>query len=220
MRYDAVLFDLDNTLYDYDAYWARRLVWSLEPVHAAYPAFDMGSLIERIMAEHIYAKNFVSFLNQSGVIDMQVCQSALQRYRINPYEQLELPADTLEVLRRLRQYCKTGLITNGPIYSQQPKIERLGLALLMDLLIISEEVGLAKPDPAIFHLALRRLQVRPGRALYVGDSPEYDLAGAQAAGLDCVWMNPRDQRLPPGMPPPLATISRLSQLLELPGIPA
>jgi HAD superfamily hydrolase (TIGR01549 family) len=216
MHYAAVLFDLDNTLYDYDAYWHKRLSWALEPVQAAYPALDTAALVARSMREHIYPAQFAAFLQQAGIADSSLCEAATERYRINHYEQLRLYADTLPVLHTLRARCKLGLITNGPTRTQYPKIEQFALASLMDVLLVSEEVGSAKPDPAIFHLALRELGVAPARALYVGDSLESDLRGAEAAGLDFVWMNTRQRVLPPDMPPPLATIEQLSALLSLP----
>jgi FMN phosphatase YigB (HAD superfamily) len=85
----------------------------------------------------------------------------------------------------------------------------------LDVLIVSGEVGVAKPEPAIFALALAQLGVGPAAALFVGDSLEYDLRGAAAAGIAFVWMNPRGEQLPAGFTPPLATIERLS---DLPGL--
>lgn len=54
--------------------------------------------------------------------------------------------------------------------------------------MVSEAVGLRKPDPRIFQLALERLNSRPEKSLFVGDNPEADIAGARRAGLRTVWM--------------------------------
>jgi HAD superfamily hydrolase (TIGR01509 family) len=54
---------------------------------------------------------------------------------------------------------------------------------LLDVVVLPSDAGAAKPDPRIFQLALRRIGVSPGEALYVGDDPEEDFAGARAAGL-------------------------------------
>jgi putative hydrolase of the HAD superfamily len=215
MSYETILFDLDNTLYDYNAYWRWRLTWSLEPVGVAYPHMDMVSLRERIIAEHIYAGRLVDFLHRVGITDESACAAALERYRINSFDQLQLYPDTRSALHQLRQRYRLGLITNGPIFSQRPKIRHLGLEEVMDVLVISEEVGCAKPDPSIFHLALQQIDSTPEQALYVGDSLQDDLLGAYAAGLDFVWMNTDNHVLPPGMPAPLAHITGISMLLTL-----
>jgi putative hydrolase of the HAD superfamily len=215
MVYDAILFDLDNTLYDYNAYWRERLAWSLEPVQAAYPHMDMDALIERTICECVYAAHFPEFLQRAGVEDTGVCMLAQERYRINDFTRLTLYPDALHVLTTLRCRYRLGLITNGPVRTQRPKIEQFGLEPFMDPMIISGEVGFAKPDPAIFYLALQRLAIAPARALYVGDSQQSDLVGAHAAGIDFVWMNPHHHSLRADMPAPLACITHLAGLLEL-----
>jgi putative hydrolase of the HAD superfamily len=61
-------------------------------------------------------------------------------------------------------------------------LERMGVASFFSAIVTSAEAGAAKPDPAVFRLALERLGVQPGRALHIGDEPE-DEEGAQAAGM-------------------------------------
>jgi putative hydrolase of the HAD superfamily len=219
MRYEAILFDLDNTLYDYDAYWKQRLAWSLEPVEARYPGLNTPLLIERAIAGCVYARHFDTFLNEAGITNAAVRALAVERYRVNSYTSLRLYPEARSLLRALQRHVRLGLITNGPSHSQRPKIEQFGLEDVMDAIIVSEEVQLAKPDPAIFALALERLEVAPRQALYVGDSVQHDLLGAHAAGLDFIWMNPRNRELPPDLPSPLARIARLTSLYALLGVP-
>jgi putative hydrolase of the HAD superfamily len=109
------------------------------------------------------------------------------------------------------------LITNGPSAIQRAKIERFELANYFDALIVSGEVGVAKPDPAIFALALARLGVEAREALFVGDSPEYDMRGAEAAGIAFVWMNAYGEELPEGFRQPLAVIERLGEVVGVLG---
>jgi FMN phosphatase YigB (HAD superfamily) len=106
-------------------------------------------------------------------------------------------------------------VTNGPSRTQRPKIEQFRLAEYLDLLIVSEEVGVAKPEPAIFRVALERLGVQPNQTLFVGDSPEFDMRGAAAAGIPFVWMNPRGEVMPADVPAPVAVIERLAELVPL-----
>ena len=68
----------------------------------------------------------------------------------------------------------------------------IGLARAVDTIVDSWDVGVAKPDPAIFHIALERLAVPPGAALMVGDTPATDLAGARAAGVRAALVDPLD----------------------------
>jgi HAD superfamily hydrolase (TIGR01549 family) len=69
-------------------------------------------------------------------------------------------------------------------------LERLGLARHLDFIIDTSKVGVEKPDPRIFHLALDRAGVRPDEAAYVGDLYSIDVLGSRAAGLDAVLMDP------------------------------
>lgn len=218
MPYTAILFDLDNTLYDYTAYWRARLMWSLAAVQAAYPALDPCQIAQHAIARRIYAADFDAYLAACGVADATVRAQAVARYRVNWYDQLELFAGAAELLERLHRCYRLGLITNGPAHSQRPKIACFGLEQWMQCCIISGEVGVAKPDPRIFGLALQQLRVLPQQAVYVGDSLEFDLRGASAAGIDFVWLNRQATPLPPDGPAPHAIISELTQLTQVSGI--
>ncbi len=216
MPFDAILFDLDNTLYDYNAYWRGRLARALAPVVAAYPHFDAATCTDEAISQCVYARHFDAFLHQLGIHDASVRAVAVARYRVNPYHTLTLYPQAAPLLRRLRaQGHKLGLITNGPRSSQQPKIRQFALHAFFDVLLISEEVGVAKPDPAIFAIALDYLAVDPARALYVGDSVYHDLHGAHAAGVAAVWVNAQHAPLPPDAPHPWAMVQDIGELAPL-----
>jgi putative hydrolase of the HAD superfamily len=88
----------------------------------------------------------------------------------------------LETIGALRaRGLALAVIANWDI-SLREHLERLDIAPLVDAIVTSAEAGAAKPDPAIFKLALERLRVRPERALHVGDEP-LDEEGARAAGI-------------------------------------
>ena len=111
-----------------------------------------------------------------------------------------------------------GIVTNGPTEVQHAKLELLGIDRLVDFVLVSEEFGVAKPEPAIFCEALRLAGVQPEEAIFVGDSVEFDMAGAQAAGIPTIWLN--RQKLPWTAlgPPPTREIWFLSDLPQLLGI--
>lgn len=215
MAYQAILFDLDDTLYDYRAYWVARLRHALGGIVARHPNLALDELIAAAIAKTVYSDDLPAWLGSYNVVDAALVAEAQERYRENWYDQLALFEDAPSLLNRLRARYRLGLITNGPVRTQRPKIAQFGLEQLMDVIVVSAEVGLWKPDPAIFRLALERLGVAPHQALFVGDSLTHDLPGAQAAGMAFVWMNPRREPLLPDLPPPLASIERLAQLEDL-----
>lgn len=127
----------------------------------------------------------------------------------------ELFADTLPVLTRLKNGgIKLGLLTNGGRDSQRAKLERFALSDYFDYIGISEEIGHAKPDAAIFERALTALDATAANAWMVGDHLEWDIAGAQAVGMSAIWFNPDMTTAPAGSTPDYV-ITNLGQLPDL-----
>ncbi|GAB4191143.1 MAG: hypothetical protein OHK0022_04660 [Roseiflexaceae bacterium] len=213
--YRAILFDLDDTLYDFRAFWTGRLERGLAPVLAQHPELQRAELVRAAMAGWVFTETMAGFLREQGVRDEELIQRACAAYEQGWFDDMTLPEEAAQTLRALHGRYRLGLITNGPARTQRPKIERFGLADHMDVLIVSEEAGVAKPDPRIFAIALEQLGVRPADALFVGDSPEHDIRGATAAGIDVVWLNRHGGQLPQDLPAPKATIERLADLLPL-----
>lgn len=119
--------------------------------------------------------------------------------------------DILKVLQS--RGIRTGLITNGGALSQNLKIDALRLRHRLEVIIISEEVGIAKPDPTIFHLAAKGLGASPSELWYVGDHPVNDILGAAAAGLTPVWLR-RSFAWPSDQPEPALQLNQLTDLLS------
>lgn len=119
-----------------------------------------------------------------------------------------------DVLRELRtRGLRVGVVTNGWVEAQTRCLERTGLAPLVDDVVISKGVGLSKPDPAIYRLALARLGLDAADAWFVGDSPRNDVWGPQQVGLRAAY-------LPTGHPlageTPDAVLRDLRDVLALP----
>lgn len=94
-----------------------------------------------------------------------------------------------DVLRELRlQGVRISVVTNGWVDKQKQTLAGLGLTPLVDDVVISREVGLSKPDPAIYRLALTRLGVDAPDAWFVGDSPRNDVWGPQQVGLRAAYL--------------------------------
>ena len=98
-------------------------------------------------------------------------------------KQISLAPNAITVLKEIKQSKVAGLITN---FDHPPHIHKLiaenGLEPLLDVVIISGEVELKKPDPGIFHIALEKTGLKPYEVVYVGDTEE-DVTGAQAASI-------------------------------------
>jgi len=93
-------------------------------------------------------------------------------------------------LRRLRaEGVRTGVISNSN-GSVRAILEELGLARYLDFILDSAVVGVEKPDPKIFGLALEAAQVRPREAVYIGDLYSVDVLGARRAGLEAILLDP------------------------------
>lgn len=93
-----------------------------------------------------------------------------------------------EVVKALAKNYPLTIISNGFKEVQYYKFEHSGLAPYFTHTIISEEVGINKPQPGIFEIALERNAITADEAVMIGDSYSSDIAGAQAAGIDQIWV--------------------------------
>jgi putative hydrolase of the HAD superfamily len=212
----AVLFDLDRTLCDYDAARLTRTRYAFEP------HFPEPERLERAVAAALAhagdgSDHFEAILAEHGIRDSRLVVAARERYVEDRYRGLHLFDDALEVIAAVAGVAAIGLVTNGPTAIQGPKIALLHLDRVFDVIVVSEDVGAWKPDPAIFRIALERVGVVPEAAVYVGDSAEHDVPGAHAAGMRAVWLN-RNGIAWPGARPPDAEIRDLRALLPLIGL--
>jgi len=106
-----------------------------------------------------------------------------------------------------------GLITNGPSDIQRLKLEQAGLSSTFADPVISGELGVGKPEPAVFLTLLDRLGAAPEASIMVGDSWERDVEGALAAGMSAVWI--ADGRTPPDDLDRVTVIDSVVELVDL-----
>lgn len=155
-------------------------------------------------------------LQRQGVADGTLARELGEHFRrCRRASQSLLPAAD-DVLRTLRgRGLRLGLLTNGAPDLQREKFEASGLASLFDEAVVSGEIGVGKPEPAIFHHLLERLGVAPAEALMVGNSLARDVAGAHRAGLRACWIALDGENEPVGTVTPDFTIRRLDELPPL-----
>jgi putative hydrolase of the HAD superfamily len=106
-----------------------------------------------------------------------------------------------------------GVLTNGSVAGQSRKLDQMKLLDSFDAVVISEGVGLAKPDPQIFVLMLRELGLAAGECWFVGDNPRNDVVGASDAGMHAIWLR-SSTPWPDGVPRPEREIRHLRELLD------
>jgi putative hydrolase of the HAD superfamily len=112
------------------------------------------------------------------------------------------------------QGIRLGIITNGVVRRQQPKIEQLQIHPYLSTVVISEAVHVKKPDPRIFAQALAEVGCQASQAWFVGDHPVNDVLGAAAVGLRPIWLR-GVHPWPSNHPAPPWQIGALPELVEL-----
>ncbi|MCX2727207.1 HAD family hydrolase [Thermomicrobium sp. 4228-Ro] len=210
-----ILFDLDDTLCDHARSFRLRVERAIRAIPPEYVQLPVETIVEFALSQPSHTWEAVRVaLERAGVREQALLERALAAYSSDRYYGLELFPDSVPVVWALQQRVLTGLVTNGPSEIQRAKLERLGIARLFPIVIVSEEVGVAKPEATIFHLALARAGMRPEETLFIGDHPVNDVAGAARAGLVSVWCN-RSGREWNGELPPAVTVRSLWELYRL-----
>ena len=224
-HYRWLLFDADNTLFDFDRAEAEALRRTFDqhriPFDDGYlPVYqrvnrDVWRQLESgaITPAVLRVRRFELLFAQLGLA--ADARTFGERYLPNLALQPHLTEDALDVVRSLHARYQLAIITNGLGDVQRPRLDRSVIRDHIAKLVISDEVGCAKPDRAIFDIAFERMG-SPARSevLLIGDSLASDIAGGLGYGIDTAWFNPR------GLPAdativPTYELRRLRELLEL-----
>jgi HAD superfamily hydrolase (TIGR01549 family) len=218
MAVEAVLFDLDDTLFDH--HYARRAALqtlrAAEPAVGRFPLEQLDRTFERLLTDiHIslvltgkitpeesrwmrmakFLKEYHIKLPRKRI--RELIEVRTESYRRHRRAVPGAPA----LLRRLRSSGRTvAIVTNNLRAEQEEKLRVTGLDRWVDHLVCSEQVGVTKPAPRIFRVALERAGARPRTSVMVGDSWEYDIVGATRLGIRSIWFH-RDSRALPAAPP-------------------
>ncbi|GAA3575612.1 HAD family hydrolase [Amycolatopsis ultiminotia] len=219
-----VCLDIDDTLIDCTAAIRRTL-------HALTGRGDLWPLWDLITEEHValvvagklgydvmHHRRTECFLAELGIAAESVQVAAFEtRRREILARSWRLFDDVLPCLEWLRAagLC-IAAVTNASGAHQRRKIAELGLSPFFDHVAIAGEVGVAKPDPVMFHSVCLALECAPEQAVHVGDKLDTDAIGARDAGLGAVWLD-RDGtgRVGERAPREVYTVSGLGELPEL-----
>ena len=206
--YRGFLFDADNTIFDYDRAETEALTETLSevPPRCAAPesAFrvprDQCRLLAEVRAGGHHPRR------PEGCPVLVAPRGARRPRKIPPPSRRATsrisPAGHTSSRRPGRSCWRcparacSGLVTNGISLVQRGRIEKAGIAHLFRAVLISEELGVAKPDPRFFQAAIDALSLAPEDLLCVGDNPAADIEGARSAGIDACWYAPAGQPWP------------------------
>ncbi|MED0948743.1 HAD-IA family hydrolase [Bacillus mobilis] len=198
MGYKVMLFDLDDTLLDRDKAVDNLFLLVLEKCYE-----DVSDTVKNNMLQKFkeYDKREYGISDKTIVIESLFDEFApkyrLPRKYIQDFWNEHFPKcfsidqNTIHFLNHIKKHFKVGIITNGSTQRQKAKIINTNLNNYFDTIIISEEVGLSKPDKRIFELALSKLNTQPENTLFVGGDLEKDIAGCQNANIKGIWFNPQ-----------------------------
>ena len=207
----AVFFDLDDTLFDHRRS-ARAALEEVHRAHAAdldFAAFERhhGTYLEemhvevlagRIDLDEARRERFRRVFRALGVtLDAQEADAVATAYRSGYMTARRALNGAAALLTAIRPHARIAIVTNNLLEEQQDKLAYCGLAAMVDVLVASEDVGVSKPDPEIFRIALERTGADRASIVMVGDSWVNDIAGARAAGIPAVWFNPDRTPTPP-----------------------
>ncbi len=219
----AVLFDLDDTLFDHRTS-ARAALSDVHRQHApavAFAAFETQHthhleelhadvLAGRLSIDDARRERFRRLFADVGVaVDDAAVDRIAAAYRSGYVAARRVVDGAAALLAAVKPHARIAIVSNNLLDEQRDKLHFCGLMPLVDELVVSEEVGISKPDRGIFDETLRRLAVGASDAVMFGDSWAADIFGAVNAGIRAVWFNPR-RRARPADPPAVAEVFSLT----------
>jgi 2-haloacid dehalogenase len=227
-KYSNLLFDLDNTLLDYTS--AEDIALSLtfkdlpfrkfiKRIKTSYHDINSGYWRDfeqkKIKLADLKVARFRDLFCAIPVLNRLDALQYSESYLDHLAEQVNLISGAAEVIRELSDKYKMGLVTNGIARVQRSRILKSGFNQYFPIIIISEEIGFSKPEPAFFSYTLNELgNPAPGSVMIIGDNLHSDIMGGGNAGMDTCWFNPgkveNESHILPNY-----TISNLCELINI-----
>lgn len=226
MKYNLFLFDLDDTLLDFQA--SEKLCFKETFIH-----FGIKDLIDEIHKTYKVENSLLWKQIERGEIDkdflkVERFKKTLNQHKIDipPHEMADYYLEQLpkhvvlidgavEICSYLKKYGEIGIITNGIELVQRERIKNSELKDFISFIAVSEECGFAKPDIRFFEFACQKAKAfSKDSTIIIGDRIEADILGAKHFGIDSCWFNPSGSLDGDGISPTF-TIKKLLELKSL-----
>ncbi|OAD90047.1 noncanonical pyrimidine nucleotidase, YjjG family [Aequorivita soesokkakensis] len=202
-----VFFDLDHTLWDFDrnsalafarVFQKHKIDLSLTDFLKEYEPINL--IYWKRFREETVSKEQLRrgrLTDTFDVFKIQFPLETIDALAISYIEELpvdnHLFLDTIEILEYLSKKYNLHIITNGFEEVQYLKLHNSGIKKYFSTITTSEEVGLKKPHPVIFEIALKKASVAPQKSIMIGDSLEADIIGAKNVGMNTLFFNYRNE---------------------------
>lgn len=223
-----IFFDLDHTIWDFDRNAEETLMelyhqYQLESLglhssrqfidtytqnnHLLWAEYHLGKITKETLRSERFSKTFI----QLGIHPAHIPSQFEDDYvRLTP-TRTNLFEGSEKVLTYLQKKYTLHIISNGFKESTLTKMDKSGLNPYFTNVIISEDVGINKPDKAIFEYALQKASAQKEESIMIGDSLEADIRGAQDYGIKAIYFNPLNKEKPEDV---LWQITHLEELLN------
>ncbi|ACE60786.1 pyrimidine 5'-nucleotidase [Actinobacillus pleuropneumoniae] len=221
MKYDWVLFDADETLFSFNSYLGLTSMlkrYGIEFTREDYEAFQavnkplwVAYQNNEITAQDIQTRRFAKLSAQTGIDALQLNQELMAEMAL-----VSKPLDgVMAMLEQLYGKVKMGIITNGFTELQQKRLANTHTEKFFEIVVVSEQIGAAKPDRQVFDYAFTLMeQEDKTKVLMVGDTLASDVLGGNNAGIDTCWFNHSKSKNETQIRPTYE-ISSMDQLIEI-----
>ena len=230
MKYKHLFFDLDHTLWDYEANAAEVLAelfqrHNLDEVinsgerhfievffqinDSLWDLYDRGLIHKSIIRN----ERFDKILDQFGVRDVDLSRKINKDFMAECPHKTNVVPGAVELLTFLKPNFGIHIVTNGFIEVQWIKLRKSGLDRFIDQVFISEEVGAKKPEARFFEVTLGKVNCTPVESLVIGDNLNTDIKGARDYGIDHVFYNPKKVKHNHNVTWEVDHLSQIAQLL-------
>ena len=203
---DWVFLDVGNVLFNDDPQNFEGYRFVYEAIRERRPEYSFAEMLAERETWALTGADFVLSKLVRKHLPQTEARSILQPLRaflVENYDQHNLLNDgAVEDLKELRAYCRLGIIANQPPECRTT-LERRGLLDYFDIVAISDELDLHKPDPRIYEWAISKSGCDPSRAVMIGDRRDNDIAPAKAASMRAIlvqWANCRSRGWNPDDP--------------------
>jgi len=213
-QYKAVIFDLDNTLLNFNSGERQAILGALSACSISIMGIGESRFLEtfetfnskywhqssRLPPGELIARSYQDTFSELGMRAVS-CEELSRHYWHIFNHTGDLEENAYQVLSLLSGKYRLAVLTNGLKSSQSPRMKAAGIEHFFEAVVVSEAVGYAKPAPQIFHYILRALNLAASDVLYIGDSLKHDYEGAKQVGIDFCYYNRNRESLPEEVQP-------------------